>query len=404
MKKGSFKWMKSLNRTIILNKIRTEGPISRATIAKQTKLTPPTVSNLVNELIASGLVIESEQGESVGGRKPTMLIIDQTHYHIIGLDIGTKMIRAVLVDLSGSIIEKLEAPIPLSISKDSLLKLIENTITKLIHLHQDKELIGIGIGMHGVVDIETGISVYAPGLNLHEIPLKDELEERFDLHVKVDNDVRAMAFGEYWFSNGKNHDNMAVLNIGRGVGAGIILNGKLFHGEHDLAGEIGHMTIDIHGKPCSCGSYGCWETLISGPAIGREAQQLIEQGQHTILKTMAAKDGGNIDGKLVYEAALAGDQLAVEILEKTGVYIGIGLTNLIHILNPTKIIIGGGVAQAEAFILPKIKETIASKALTKQARDTEIFCSKQGVFATANGAAALVLGEIFEGEFSLGSE
>ncbi|OAK71419.1 ROK family transcriptional regulator [Lederbergia galactosidilytica] len=404
MKKGSFKWMKSLNRTIILNKIRTDGPISRATIAKQTKLTPPTVSSLVNELIASGLVIESEQGESVGGRKPTLLVIDQTHYHIIGLDVGTIMIRAVLVDLSGAIIEKVEAPIPLSISKDSLLKLIENTINELAHQHQEKELIGIGIGMHGVVDVASGISVYAPGLNLHEIPLKDELERRFDLHVKVDNDVRAMAFGEYWFSNGKNHDNMAVLNIGRGVGAGIILNGKLFHGEHDLAGEIGHMTIDIHGKQCSCGNHGCWETLISGPAIGVEAEQQIIQGRDSIIRSLVTNNDEKLDGKLVYEAALMKDPLALEILEKTGVYIGIGLTNLIHILNPTKIIIGGGVAQAEPFILPMIKETIANKALTEQAKDTEIFCSKQGIFATANGAAALVLGEIFEGEFSLENE
>ncbi|GIN70690.1 xylose repressor [Bacillus sp. J14TS2] len=404
MKKGSFKWMKSLNRTIILNKIRTDGPISRATIAKQTNLTPPTVSSLVNELITSGLVIESEQGQSVGGRKPTLLVIDQAHYHIIGLDVGTTVIRAVLIDLSGVMIEQIEVPIPLSISKDSLLKLIENTIMKLILPHKEKELIGIGIGMHGVVDVKTGVSIYAPGLNLHDIPLKDELEKRFDLHVKVDNDVRAMAFGEYWFANEKNHDNMAVLNIGHGVGAGVILNGKLFHGEHDLAGEIGHMTIDIHGKLCSCGNHGCWETLISGPAIGREAQHQIQQGRDTIIKNLAANNGVNIDGKLVYEAALAKDPLALEILEKTGIYIGVGLTNLIHILNPTKIIIGGGVAQAESFIMPKIKETIANKALTKQARDTEITCSKQGIFATANGAAALVLEDIFAGDFPLERE
>ncbi|MCJ7842241.1 ROK family transcriptional regulator [Lederbergia sp. NSJ-179] len=396
--------MKSLNRMIILNKIRTEGPISRASIAKQTKLTPPTVSKLVSELITSGLVLESEQGESVGGRKPTMLVIDNTRFHIIGLDVGTKMVRAVLVDLSGFMIDKIESPIPLSISKDSLVKLIERTISKLLHLHKDKEMIGIGIGMHGVVDVTSGISLYAPGLNLRDIPLKEALEKKFELLVKVDNDVRAMAFGEYWFSNGKKNDNMVIVNIGRGVGAGIVLNGKLFHGEHDLAGEIGHMTIDLHGRRCSCGNYGCWETLISGPAIGKEAQQRIEEGRETILKDMVAENGEKLDGEFVYKAAMAGDKVAQDILGKTGEYIGFGLTNLIHILNPTKIILGGGVAHAEPFILPKIKETIAVKALTKQAKETEILCSKQGVFATAIGAAALVLGEIFEGDFPVGEE
>ncbi|WP_062108910.1 ROK family transcriptional regulator [Bacillus niameyensis] len=393
MKKGSFQWMKSLNRSIILNKVRTDGPISRATIAKETKLTPPTVSNLVSELIVSGLVIESEQGESIGGRKPTLLVINNTRFHIIGLDVGTKSIRAVLVNLSGTVLGEKETPIPLAITKDSLLKLIKQTITSLAHTHEDKEIIGIGVGMHGVVDVESGVSLFAPGLNLRDTPIKEFLEAELDLHVIIDNDVRAMAFGEYWFENGKNVDNMVTINIGHGVGAGIVLNGRLFYGDHDLAGEIGHMTVDLNGRLCSCGNHGCWETLISGPAIGRTALSYLEAGA----KTMLGKKP--LDGQAVYNAALQGDEVAKQVLEITGQYIGIGLTNLIHLLNPTKIIIGGGVSGASRFIMPKIRETIAERGLTKQAKETEIYCSEQGAFGTARGAAALVLGEIFEGDF-----
>lgn len=401
MKKGSFQWMKSLNRRIILNKIRTDGPISRATIAKETKLTPPTVSNLVTELIDAGLVIESEQGESIGGRKPTLLVVKKNSYYTIGLDVGTKVIRAVLVNLVGDLVEQKVVSIPIGISKEELLKLILQVIKDIAELHTDKTMIGIGVGMHGVIDVDKGVGLFAPGLHMRDIPLKETLEQEFGILVKVDNDVRAMALGEYWYTNGSNSENMVTVNIGRGVGAGIVLNGELFYGNHDLAGEIGHMTIDVDGNVCPCGNRGCWQTLISGPAIGTMAMHQIQAGAYSQLQEMV-DDLSEIEGKTVYEAAVKGDPLSIQILEKTGEYIGIGLTNLIHLLNPTKIIIGGGVANAHSFLMPKIRETIEKRALTPQARETPITYSKQGVFGTAKGAAALILQEIFEGDLIVG--
>lgn len=398
MKKGSFQWMKSLNRAIILNKIRTDGPISRAKIAKETKLTPPTVSSLVNELIETELIIESVLGESLGGRKPTMLIINSKRFHIVGVDIGPKMIRTVLIDLAGDAIIKQQTAIPAPINKEDLLHLLKITITELLNEHADKEVIGIGIGMHGAVDVNSGTSIFAPNLNLRDIPLKAELEAEFDILVKVDNDVRAMAFGEYWLMSGQTNENMVTVNIGHGVGAGIVINGQLFHGDHNLAGEIGHMTIDFSGgKLCSCGNHGCWQTLVSGPAIAEYSIERIKETRATSLHTFMNNRVEHLDGKAVYEAALLGDKLAIEVLLQTGEYIGIGLTNVIHMLNPTKIIIGGGVSNASTFILPIIRETIAKRGLTKQAKETEILCSKQGIYGAAMGAAALVLGDIFEG-------
>ncbi|MBS4200423.1 ROK family transcriptional regulator [Bacillus sp. FJAT-49732] len=401
MKKGSFQWMKSLNRTIILNKIRTDGPISRAQIAKETKLTPPTVSSLVSELIDKDLVIESEQGESIGGRKPTLLVINSDRFYIIGLDVGAKKIRAILIDLSGKTLDKTQTIIPKPISNEDLLSLIKRTISDLASIHETKEVIGIGVGMHGAVDVETGTSLFAPGLNLRDIPIKKALEAEYDVPVKIDNDVRAMAFGEYWFMEEKKDENIVTVNIGIGVGAGIVLNGKIFHGKYDLAGEIGHMTVDLNGNQCSCGNIGCWQTLISGPAIGEAAIKQLELNPNSHLLDMIDGEKHKIEGKTVYEAAIAGDSLCIKILEKTGEYIGIGLTNLIHILNPSKIIIGGGVANASPIILPKIKETIAQRGLTNQAKATPIYCSDLGSFGTAIGACALILGEIFEGDVSV---
>ena len=151
---------------MILNKIRTDGPISRAKIARETKLTPPTVSSLVAELIESELMIESSQGESLGGRKPTMLVINSGRFHVIGLDVGPKLIRTVLVDLSGAQVAEEQCPIPSTVTKTDLLTLLKNAVFKLVSTYRDKEVIGIGIGMHGAVDVKNGVSLFAPILNL----------------------------------------------------------------------------------------------------------------------------------------------------------------------------------------------------------------------------------------------
>lgn len=389
MKKGSFQWMKSLNRSIVLNKIRMDGPISRADIARDTKLTPPTVSKIVSDLLHSELIMESEIGASLGGRKPTLLTINTDRFHVIGLDIGPTSVRGILTNLTGKLIEKSHSPIIESITNEKLIILIKKLVTKLVSAHEEKEIIGIGIGMHGAVDVERGIALFAPMLHLKDVYLKSELEKIFDVPVKIDNDVRAMAFGEYWYGYGEHNENMVTVNLGHGVGAGIILNGKLFHGEHDLAGEIGHMTVDLSGKLCSCGNIGCWQTLVSGPSIAEEAKHALQQGRDSILKDKI------IEGKTVYEAAVSGDTLAIDILAKTGEYIGIGLTNVIHMFNPEKIIIGGGVSGASEFILQHIKEAITQRGLTERAKTTEISCSTRGPFSTATGAASLILADVF---------
>ena len=388
--------MKSLNKSIVLNKIRTDGPISRALIAKETNLTPPTVSTIVKELLDAELIAESEQGESQGGRKPTMLVINSSRFYVIGLDTGPKTLRAVLVNLTGELAGKRSCDIPVNATSDELISFLIDTIHSLVEDHRDKEVIGIGVGMHGVVDVKEGVGLFAPILGLKNIPIKAKLEKEFGVQVQADNDVRVMAFGEYWFEGHRGDHNMVTVNIGHGVGAGIVLNGKLFHGEHHLAGEIGHMTIDLSGKPCSCGNNGCWQTLIAGPAIGEAAQEELSLGRASSLRELSGGNIESIDGQMVFEAANQGDSLAVEVLNKTGVFIGIGLTNLIHMLNPSKIIIGGGVSGASEFILPRIKETIGMRALTERAKNTEILTSSHGMYGTAMGAAALVLAEIFD--------
>jgi N-acetylglucosamine repressor len=394
---GSFQLMKSLNRSVILNKIRQEGSISRAEIAKATKLTPPTVSSLVKELIESGIVIESNQGESKGGRKPTMLVINAKNFYIIGLDVGPNSIKAVVSDLNGHLVNKHESIIPINITNEGLIDLLRQSIKELLSLQEAdiNKFIGIGVAMHGVVDVKEGISLFAPNLNLRNIPIKESLEAAFKMVVKVENDARALALGESWFGNGNGIDNFVTINVGRGIGAGIIINGEIFHGYTDLAGEIGHMTIDISGQKCSCGNYGCLQTLASGPAISERAIKEISMGKNSLLSDMVDSDLHKIDGELVYKAAMDGDSLSIDTIKSTGIYLGIGITNIIHTFNPQRIIIGGGVSKAKDLLLNSVRETVQNRGLTDSAKNTEILSSELGDFGTALGAISLILVDLF---------
>lgn len=381
MRQGSFQWMKSMNKSIILNKIRTQGPISRAQIARETNLTRPTVSSNVKELIDQNIVEESDVGQSQVGRKPTMLVINHGAFCILGVDAGPDTIKCVVSDLSGKVLERAETQLQLPIDNGGFLHALKNSIQECLVKTSGKDVIGIGVAMHGVVDIETGVLLFAPNLGLMDIPVKEELENTFGLEVKVENDARAMALGEFWFGDHGELESMLAVNIGRGVGAGLIIDGKLYHGSSDIAGEIGHMTIDLHGQVCECGNRGCLQTFIAGPAISRKINEQL---------------GESLTAEQVFERALGGDEACIEVLSQTGSALGVGLTNLIHIVNPEKIILGGGVSKAQQFLLPAIRETIRASALTQSASRTKVEITKLGDDATLIGAVTLLLVDVFE--------
>lgn len=386
MRKGSFEWMKSVNKSIILNKIRTDAPISRAQIAKEARLTPPTVSSNVKELIEQGIVLESELGESLGGRKPTMLKINHKAFYVIGVDAGPKTITCVLSDLSGEIIKRTSKQLTLPLTNEQFIHILKQSIYEVLdnlRVAKDK-IIGIGIAMHGVVEVETGISLYAPNLGLTNIPIKQELEHEFSIDVKIENDARAMALGESWFGNHGKLKSMLAVNLGRGVGAGLVIDGQLYHGAWDIAGEIGHMMIDPKGDRCECGNYGCLQTFATGEAIAKLANKRLSEKIHQ-----------PVTGELIYELAIAGNEDCINVLQETGKRIGVGLTNLIHIINPEKIVLGGAVTKSSQFILPVIQNFIAEHALTSQAKQTEVTITNLGDDATIIGAVSLLLVDLF---------
>jgi N-acetylglucosamine repressor len=386
MQRGTFQLMKSVNKSIILNKIRTSEPISRAQIAKETRLTPPTVSSIVKELMEQELVRERTLGHSSGGRKPTMLHINTDAFYVIGVDAGPETVEGVLTDLTGKILYRTSNLLKKPITNEQFLSILKEniyTILDLSQINQDK-IIGIGIAMHGVVDIVTGTSLIAPLLNLRNIPIKEVLEEEFNLTVKVENDARAMALGESWFGGHGDVDSMVAVNIGHGVGAGIVIDGRLYHGAQGIAGEFGHMSIDLNGDLCECGNLGCLQTFVSGSAIAERAAKQIKD------------NGSAVTGKEVFELAQKGNQAYIDLLHETGKVIGIGLTNLIHLINPSEIVLGGGVMKSEKLIMPAIMETIKRRALTTEASKTKVSVTELGDEATLLGAVSLLLVELFD--------
>lgn len=385
MKRGTFQLMKSVNKSTILNKIRLSEPLSRAQIAQETGITPPTVSSIVKELIAENLVEESILGESRGGRKPTMLLIKRNGHYVIGIDAGSNSIKGVATDLVGTILAETEIQILPHVSKKYFLQTLKEVVrTIFTGIEDKKKILGIGIAMHGVVDISSGVSLYSSNSGLRDIPIKKELEKEFNVLVMVENNSRAMALGEYWFGDHEEVDSFVTINIGRGVGAGIVDKGRLYYGAQDIAGEMGHMVMDLNGRVCSCGNKGCFETFVTGEAIVRRAKEQIKEAPIDL----TAED--------VYAYAKENKIEYLSVLEETGQLIGMGVVNLVHMLNPNKIVLGGGVLNSAEFLMPVICQTIQERALTQRARmNTIIEVSMLGENATVLGAAALLLAKIF---------
>jgi len=394
---GSFQLMKSLNRSTILNVIRLHGPISRAEIAKLTKLTPPTVTNIVGELLESRLVVESELGESSGGRKPIMLRINSAAFYIVGVYAGVKKVRAITARLDGQVVSTATARLPEQPSSEEYLARIIQVVEQVIADTDPakRAVLGIGVGSHGLVDADRGVTLFATNLNLRNIPIKAALEEATGLPVEVENDVRALALGESWFGQAQGLSNFICLYVGTGVGSAIFLDNRLYRGASFTAGELGHTTIDPHGPRCNCGNVGCLEAYVSGRAIEQRMRQWLAEGKTSLLREWTAGDLQAVTGENIHRAAQAGDQAAMEILAETGKYLGIGIANLINMLNPSRIILSGGVSRAGDFVMETLKETVEMRALQNPAQNVSIVTSQLGPHAMEIGGVTLFLQKIF---------
>ena len=397
--KGSFELMKQLNVSAVLKVIKDNGSLSRAEIAKLTGLTPASVTNITKFLIEDKFLIESKIGESSGGRPPIILELNPDARYVIGVGIGVGVIDVVITNLSANIIMKKSMIIgDERYDYDLVFKKLVNLINEVVQFSQiDKEkILGVGVALHGIVDARTGVSIHALYYGWKNKNIKETLEEELGLTVYVDNDVRAMALGESWFGATKDIANFVTLNISNGIGAGIIINNTPYYGVDFSAGEIGHIVVEADGDKCNCGNYGCLETVSSNNNIIRKAIKLIKQGVSTSL-SRDVEDINKLSIQDICDAAKNGDEMSITILKEAARYIGIAITNLINILNPTAIVVVGEIFENTTYAIETLNEIVKNRGLKLSSENVRIIRSLLGRDAAVIGAATLVIQEIFNG-------
>jgi N-acetylglucosamine repressor len=388
MRKATRKQTRVHNTRLVLKTIYDCEQISRAEVARVTQLTRPTVSDVVADLMEAGLVEEVGYSPSTGGKPPILLSVANDARHLIGIDLASREFRGAVVNLRGEIRHRVSLPLH-NQDGDTALALVYNLIDDLVAA-TDSPLLGIGIGTPGLMDPIHGVVRRAVNLDWRNLPLRSPLQERYSMPVYVANDSQVAALAEYTFGEVKDPGNLVVVKIENGIGAGIVLNGRLFYGDTFGAGEIGHITVVESGQRCRCGNLGCLETVSSGRAIVRRAQTIARSNPNSYLHQLAATPE-EITIDAVCQAFKAGDEAVQQMVREAGRYLGTAIASLVSVLSVRRVLITGSVTCLGQSWIDVIKEEMSGRCLQILASETEIGMSSIGDDVVILGASALVL-------------
>ncbi len=386
---------KYFQKKSILNFLYQKGPLSNPEICRLTNMSSPSIQKLLRELISEGLVCEEGVGNSIGGRRPVLFGIDPGSRFVVGVKIGQNATEAGIFNLKNELIGQVrELKIPLQNDPEfigEIYHFVRNVFSDF-GLEYEKVL-SVGVAIPGLTDPARGSSYSY--FNEASKTVRELFEGHFGRPVFVDNDARVMALGEFVFGSARGKNHVLCLNIGSGIGMGVILNGRLYQGNSGFAGEFGHIRMKDEGDLCICGKRGCLETLASGRALEKISREGITSGKLSAIRTMV-KDPKDITTSMVIKAAREGDQFSIDQLQQIGEYLGRGLAILIHIFNPEAIVIGGTLSRAGQFIIDPIQQTLNRYTIMKIKNDTKISTSTLGGKAAVMGAMALAMQHIFE--------
>jgi glucokinase len=313
----------------------------------------------------------------------------------IGCDLGGTNLRAAIVDVeNASVLYQMSIPTLAREGHDAVMRRMGELFLQVIEKAglKKEEIGGVGIGVPGVLDLEKGETLFLPNLpgTWPHVPLRDTITKLTGLPTSILNDVRSITFGEWSFGAGRGVDTVAVFAIGTGVGGGLVINGQLHLGIGGTGGEIGHTTIDFNGPRCGCGNYGCLEAYASAPAISAMGMKAVSQGLTTRISELCEYDLNRITPELIAKAALEGDEIAKDIYERAGFYIGIAAANMCVALGPRRIIIAGGVSRAGDLLLNTIRRTVRERVTVMPVDQVEVVQSQLGDNAGVIGVACWV--------------
>jgi glucokinase len=373
--------MRRVNRSVILEMVRQNSPIARSEISRELGLSMPTVMRIVDELIDEGLIRSTGEMAGKTGRPRELLEYNKEGYSVIGIDLGGTKLYGALANIGGEILQEVRLDQHNSSGEESFERVC-NLIETLISSpgNHGQKILGIAVGAPGVTHFRPGIVEWAPSLNWRNFPLKTRLEERFDLPTVIENDVNLAVLGEQWFGAGKGVQNMVLLSIGTGLGAGIIIDGTIYRGHDEAAGEAGYLLPGILSLGKSYDQFGAMESIVSGTGIADRAKARI----HT---NIPGENHRNLTSTDVFDAARNKEEWALEIIGETVDYLSLVIANTATLINPELIVLGGGVSNSADLLLEPIQKRI--EGVIQHIPRIEI--STLGARATVMGAITLTV-------------
>lgn len=380
VKAGSKRLIREINEAIVLDAVRTHGFRSRAEIAQDTGLSAPTVSGITADLIDRNLLYEHSTGESAGGRRPVMLALNASAGYVIGVKVTEQAVIAVLTDLAATVLHRRTRKLR-GTDVDRVVALIGEICDDLRAKVPGAPVYGLGVGTAGVVDSVHGIVHYGTYAHWLDVPLSDLLFRRTGLPTIVENDVNALAVSEHWFGLGKDVADLLVVSLGRGIGLGLILDGRLYRGAFGGAGEFGHVKIAGDTTPCACGSAGCLEAVVADPALEAKFTAMAGTATTTVDAAAAARDG---------------DEAVEVVFADAATILGRSIANLVNTLNPQLIVLSGEGSHAADLMMESLTASLHANTFAGLLDGVQVVVEPWDDEAWARGAASLVLAEMFQ--------
>lgn len=388
--------MNHANKKAVLRIIKENDQISRSGISKEIGLTPPSVTRIVDELVHKEKLVEYLGiGNSSGGRPPVVIKFKNKNNYIIGIDLGATYIRGCLVDLKANFISEIQVPTEIDKGLNSVIEKLIQIINKLIlRKSPEGKIWGVGIGVAGLVNKDTGIIETSPDFQWMHLNLRKHLESRINIPFFYDNSSRLMALGELYFNNKNYLSDFAVINVGYGIAAGIVIGGKIIKGHFGFAGEFGHIPVDNSSNvQCKCGMYGCLEALASGHRIVSMATSMLNEKNAKILRHLYKENQNSLTAEIVAKAAKKGDLASIHIYEEITDYLCKGIGAITNLLNPEVVYIGGGISLNGKFFFDLINSK-KDKYLLAPNSGLQILPATFGEQATSIGAVSLIMEKI----------
>lgn len=383
LRKADRELMRDVNTSLVINLVKTAGQLSRADLARESNLSPATISAIVGRLVGTGVLSEVAVGQSSGGRPPVLLSLNPRAAHVVGIKLKESGLTTVVTDLNAEPLVSFETELSLVGEPAAAIAAIDDAFKRALREAgiSRKKVLGVGIGLPGVVDPGEGIVHYSEILRWREVALEGPLRHILKTPVWVDNDVNTVAVADKWFGGGLGARDFITVTVGRGIGLGIVVGGVVYRGAIGGAGEFGHITVAARGPLCQCGRIGCLETFAAEPAIRAAAGEFLGRTVE-VDEVVALADSGNASMR--------------RMLADAGEVLGKALANLITILNPERLIVSGEGVRLGRFYFEAMKSALKDDSYAGLGASLPVVIEPWGDDAWAIGAATLVLRELFQ--------